>query len=55
MQVKSFALSIGAGMALGAAVIMMLPQQNKVRKAVEKTANRIEDSIEDTMCCMKHS
>lgn len=55
MEMKSFAVTVGAGMVLGAAAIMMMPRQNKVRRAVEKTANKIEDRIEDTMCCMKHS
>ena len=55
MEVKSFAVTMGAGMALGAAAIMMMPRQNKVRRAVEKTANKIENRIEDTMCSMKHS
>ena len=55
MEIKSFALSVGAGMALGAATIMMLPRQNKVRRAVQRTADQIEDRIEDAMCTMKHS
>lgn len=54
MEFKSLAASIGAGMALGAAAILMMPRQNKVRRAMQKTADTIEDTIEDSVRCMKH-
>lgn len=55
MELKTFAASIGAGMALGAAAILMMPRDNTVRKAMQKTADAIEDTVEDSMRCMRHS
>ena len=55
MELKTLAASLGAGMALGAAAILMMPRDNAVRKAVQKTADAIEDTVEDSMRCMKHS
>ncbi len=54
MELKTFAASVGAGMVLGAAAILMMPKQNKVRRAMQKTADTIEDSIEDSVHRMKH-
>ena len=51
---KSWAISLGAGMVLGAAAILMMPRQNTVRRAMQKTADCIEDTIEDSVRCMKH-
>ncbi len=55
VELKTFAASLGAGMALGAAAILMMPRDNTVRRAVQKTADAIEDTVEDSMRCMKHS
>ncbi len=54
VELKTFAASVGAGMVLGAAAILMMPKQNKVRRAIQKTADTIEDSIEDSVQRMKH-
>lgn len=54
VEIKSIAISLGAGMVLGAAAILMMPRQNTVRRAMQKTADCIEDTIEDTMHCMKN-
>ena len=54
MELKTFAASLGAGMALGAAAILMMPRDNAVRKAVQKTADAIEDTVEDSVQRMKH-
>ena len=54
VELKTFAASVGAGMVLGAAAILMVPKQNKVRRAMQKTADTIEDSIEDSVQRMKH-
>lgn len=54
VEIKSFAISLGAGMILGAAAILMMPRQNTVRRAMQKTADCIEDTIGDSMRCMKH-
>ena len=54
MELKTFAASLGAGMALGAATILMMPRDNTVRKAMQKTADAIEDTVEDSVQRMKH-
>ena len=54
VELKTFAASVGAGMVLGAAAILMMPKQNKVRRAMQNTADTIEDSIEDSVHRMKH-
>jgi hypothetical protein len=54
MELKTFAASLGAGMALGAAAILMMPRDNTVRKAMQKTADAIEDTVEDSVQRMKH-
>ena len=54
MELKTFAASVGAGMVLGAAAILMMPKQNKVRRAVQKTADAIEEGIEDSVQRIKH-
>lgn len=53
MQAKSFILTLGAGMAAGALVTLMLPQQSCIRKTVQKAANKMEDavsSVSDSVC-----
>lgn len=54
VEMKGFAISLGAGMLLGAAAILMMPRQNTVRRAMQRTADCIEDTIEDSMRCMKN-
>lgn len=48
MQVKSFLFTLGAGMAAGALVTLMLPSQSGVRKTMQKAA----DKVESTVSCM---
>ncbi len=54
MELKTFGAALGAGMVLGAAAILMMPKQNKVRRTMQKTADAIEDTIEDSVQRMKH-
>ena len=54
VELKTFAASLGAGMALGAAAILMMPRDNTVRRAMQKTADAIEDTVEDSVQRMKH-
>lgn len=49
MQVKGFLLTLGLGMAAGGAVVLMLPQQSKVRKTAQKAVDSMEQSISDMM------
>lgn len=54
MELKTFAFSLGAGMVIGAAAILMMPRQNAVRRAMQKTADCIEDTVSDSIGCLKH-
>ncbi len=46
MQVKSLLLTLGLGMAGGAVAAAMLPKQPRVRQAVTKAADSIENAVE---------
>lgn len=45
MQVKTFLFTLGAGMAAGALVTLMLPQQSGVRKTMQKAADKVENAV----------
>lgn len=47
MQVRSFLLTLGLGMAAGGMAALMLPQQSKARKTVQKAADRLEQTVSD--------
>lgn len=49
MQVKSFFLTLGLGMAAGGAVALMLPQQSAVRRTAQKAVNKAEQKMTDMM------
>lgn len=44
MQVKSFVLTMGAGIAVGAAAAIVLPKNRQVRQAVNMAADTIENA-----------
>ncbi len=44
MGVKSLALSMGVGAAVGAVAVMMMPRNNPVRKLAGKAATTVEDA-----------
>lgn len=44
MGVKSLALSMGVGAAVGAVAVMMMPRNNPVRKLATKAAATVEDA-----------
>lgn len=44
MGVKSLALSMGVGAAVGAVAVMMMPRNNPVRKLAGKAAATVEDA-----------
>ncbi len=53
MQVKGFMLTLGLGMAAGAAAATILPRQPQVRQAVTKAADSVENAVEtakDAIC-----
>ena len=52
LDTKTLVLSMGAGMALGATIILMMPRQNSIRRAVQKKADCLGDTLEDSMRCM---
>ena len=43
MGIKTFAITMGLGVAAGAVAIMMVPRTSPVRKFAAKTANKVED------------
>lgn len=45
MQVRSFVLTLGVGMVAGATAALMLPSHNSVRKAAQKAADTVEQSV----------
>lgn len=46
MQTGSFLLTLGVGMAAGATVMLMMPSQNKIRKAAQKAADAMENAVQ---------
>lgn len=52
MGVRSLAVSMGLGAAVGAVAVMMMPRNNPVRKLAGKAADNVEDAatkIGDTL------
>ena len=47
MQVKSWAITMGIGAAVGAVAGAMLPKQSAARKLVNKAAGTVEDAAMD--------
>ena len=45
MQVRSFLLTLGLGMAAGGTVALMLPRQSGVRRAAQKAAAAVEPPL----------
>ena len=45
MQVRSFLLTLGLGMAAGGTVALMLPRQSGVRRAAQKAADAVAQTI----------
>ena len=52
MQVKSFVLTMGAGVAIGALGAMMLPKSSPVYHAAKDAANTIKSEAEKAMQSM---
>ena len=46
MTIKGFALTLGLGMVGGAVAAAVLPRQPKVKKAVTKAADTVENAVE---------
>ena len=51
MQVRSFLLTLGLGMAAGGTVALMLPRQSGVRREAQKAA--VEQTITDAVQKLK--
>ncbi|MCI8526676.1 MAG: hypothetical protein HFF17_12350 [Oscillospiraceae bacterium] len=49
MQVKSFAMTLGAGMLAGAAVMMMVPKRSQVYKTADDAAKSIKHYVSRKM------
>ncbi len=53
MQIKSFMITLGLGMAAGAAAVTMLPKKPQVKRAVCRAADSIETAVQqakDSVC-----
>ena len=46
MQIRSFAITMGIGIAAGAVAAMMLPKQSAARKLVNKAADKVENAVQ---------
>ena len=44
MDMKGWALTLGAGAAAGAVAVMLLPKQSAARRMVDKAAEKVEDA-----------
>ena len=53
MQVRSFLLTLGLGMAAGGTVALMLPRQSGVRREAQKAADAVEQTITDAVQKLK--
>ena len=53
MQVRSFLLTLGLGMASGGTVALMLPRQSGVRREAQKAADAVEQTITDAVQKLK--
>lgn len=49
MQVKTFLLTLGVGVAAGGAIALMLPPHSKVRRTVQNAVDSIEQSMTDKL------
>lgn len=49
MQVKSFFLTLGLGIAAGGAIALMLPPQSKVKQTAQKAVDTVERTISENM------
>lgn len=49
MQVKTFLLTLGAGIVAGGAIALMLPPQSPVRRTAQKAVDSMEQSVSDMM------
>ena len=47
MQVRTFVMALGVGLAAGAAAAAVLPKQPRVKKVVTQAADSIETAVED--------
>lgn len=52
MEMKSFLVTMGVGIAAGATAALMLPRHSKVRKVAQSAADSVEDVISRASCCM---
>lgn len=53
MEVKTFAVTLGLGMAAGAAAVLLMPKQSKVYKTADETARKLKEEVSETISHMK--
>lgn len=49
---KTWAITMGIGAAVGAVAILMMPKANPTRQVAEKAADKIEDAANKLTCKM---
>ena len=49
MSIKGVLVSMGLGAAAGAVTVMMLPRQCAARRMAKKTANMVENAVDQAM------
>lgn len=52
MEVKTFAATLGIGMAAGAAVMLMIPKQSKVYRKANQAVDTIKEEITNAVSSM---
>ena len=55
MELKTAALSLGIGMAAGAAVVLMLPKNSEVYRMAQDVARSVQMEAVKMMHCIKKS
>ena len=49
MEIKTFAATLGLGIAAGAAAAFLIPKDSKVYKTAVSTAEKLKDGVAETM------
>ena len=53
MCFKTAVISLAAGMAVGATVVLVLPRSHPVRHTMQMAADCLEDAVDCSMRCIK--
>jgi len=53
MEVKSFAATLGIGMAAGAAAVLLMPKQSKVYRTANNAAKKLKEEVSQPVSNMQ--